>query len=461
MDVRAIVKGSVMPDFKVKCDKPYDLDAMDKRRGKPRRRRRDSKTTAYELTIRLSAEQRELLNKKKLVRVVYAKNKRSDLAEQVEAFEKEVEELLKGAASKVGARGGNTRSSVSEVTRAYLESRKNVVVSDYVSESLDLVSKYIDPTVGSMPISEITRNDIESALNAIPELSRKRNTETRCIQLRAREEKRKKQNAGEDPSGTHYPAFRPIRVAGLPTQHKVLVLLKLTGDYAVEHGYATRNVADDKRLRRQFPKNKPKIDNFCADEARYIYSEIAKLPLSARKVQFQLVFMCGLRPCEMGALIFDNVNLRDANQGVLKVVKHLKTSNAARSIPLDPATTKLLVEWKESRREYAREAGLVFTDSWLVCCDDGQRVVYNTFKQRWMYFLKHIGIDHRRPYSMRHTFATMNGGVDPKTLSGLMGHSEPGFTLRVYSGYLESLALPVTTNYLETLVDGGESVSDD
>lgn len=443
-----------MLDISVRCDKPYDLDAMDKRRGKPRRRRKDPHTTAYELTVRLSREQAALLGKRKYVRVVYARNKRDDLAAQIRGFEAEVSERLRDAARLAGDRVEGEGETISEVVRAYIGSRANVVVSDYVRDSLDLAEKYIDPTVGGKTYRELTRGDIETALNAIPELSRRRNEETRRGQERAREEKRKRQASGEDRSGTHYPEFAAVRVAGLPTQHKVLVLLKLAGQYAVERGYAPRNAADDKKLRSQYPKSKPQIDNFYADEARLIYSEIQRLPLSARKVQFQLVFMCGLRPCEMGSLIFDNVNLRNPEQGVLRVVKHLKTANAARNIPLDPDTTSLLVEWKESRRAFACENGVLFSDSWLVCCDDGQRVVYNTFKQRWAYFLKRIGIEHHRPYSMRHTFATMNGSVDPKTLAGLMGHSDPGFTMRVYSGFLESRALPVTTNYLELLNEG-------
>ena len=443
-----------MLDANVRCDKPYDLDAMDKHKGKQRRKRKDSHTTAYELTIRLSKEQQELMGKRKYVRVVYAKNKREDLAEQVQAFEHEISKEIRETALVEGLRVKGMGSEVSEVVRAYIETRRNVVVSKYCEESLDLAEKYIDPTIGKLPYGELTRDDVEDALNRIPELSRKRNEETRRKQQEARDKRKRKQESDEDKTGIHYPAFQPLRIAGLPTQHKVLVLLKLAGQYAIEKGYALRNVADDKKLRSQYPKNKPQIDNFYADEARYIYSEIQKLPLSARKVQLQLVFMCGIRPCEMKTLIFDNVNLRNPQQGVLRIVKHLKTKNAARSIPLDPDTTSMLIEWKESRKAYAEKIGVLFSDSWLVCCDDGQKVVYNTFKQRWMYFLKHIGLEHRRPYSMRHTFATMNGNVDPKTLASIMGHSEPGFTMRVYSGFLESKALPVTTNYLDLLNDG-------
>lgn len=38
------------------CDKPYNLDEAAARRGTPRRKRKDSRTTAYELTIRIPEE---------------------------------------------------------------------------------------------------------------------------------------------------------------------------------------------------------------------------------------------------------------------------------------------------------------------------------------------------------------------------------------------------------------------
>ena len=444
-----------MIDLKVKCDKPYDLDAMDKRRGKPRRKRKDSHTTAYELTIRLSGEQTSLVGKRKYVRVVYARNKRDDLARQCRAFEDEVSTRLRKAAIESGQGVADESDSVSSIVRAYLKSREKAVVSRYAEEGIDLAKRYIDPTIGPIPFGELTVAQIEDALEQIPSLSKKLNEEKRRTQENARISKRAKQRSGEDGSGTHHEDFKPVRVAGRPTQHKVLSLLKLSGNYAVDMGLVECNVANNKRLSSQYPKSKPLIDNFTEDEARQVYAKIQELPLGSRKIEFQLMFMCGLRPCELLSLTFDDINLRDENRGVLRVVKRLKTKNASRNIPLDPATTALLREWRQSRVDFAREIGVKFSDSWLVCCDDGQKAVYNTLKQRWAYFLKSCGLDHRRPYSMRHTFATLNGrnNVDVKTLASIMGHATAGFTLNVYAGYLESASLPVVAGYLDFLED--------
>lgn len=47
------------------CDKPYNLDEAAARRGTPRRKRKDSRTTAYELTIRIPEEHRRHFGGKK------------------------------------------------------------------------------------------------------------------------------------------------------------------------------------------------------------------------------------------------------------------------------------------------------------------------------------------------------------------------------------------------------------
>lgn len=86
------------------CDKPYNLDEAAARRGAPRRKRKDSRATAYELTIRVPEEyRRHFGGKKKLTRVVFALNKKVDLKGQVKAFEEEKNAALDLALEAQGA----------------------------------------------------------------------------------------------------------------------------------------------------------------------------------------------------------------------------------------------------------------------------------------------------------------------------------------------------------------------
>ena len=49
--------------------------------------------------------------------------------------------------------------------------------------------------------------------------------------------------------------------------------------------------------------------------------------------------------------------------------------------------------------------------------------------------LKRAGIEHIRLHDLRHTFATtaLQNGVDIRTVSGMLGHFDVGFTLRTYT----------------------------
>ena len=49
--------------------------------------------------------------------------------------------------------------------------------------------------------------------------------------------------------------------------------------------------------------------------------------------------------------------------------------------------------------------------------------------------LKACGLEYINFHALRHTFATvaLQSGVDIRTVSGMLGHADPGFTLRTYT----------------------------
>ena len=55
--------------------------------------------------------------------------------------------------------------------------------------------------------------------------------------------------------------------------------------------------------------------------------------------------------------------------------------------------------------------------------------------ERLKTILKHAGLPLIRFHDLRHTFAThaMQGGVDAKTLAGILGHTDASFTLDTYT----------------------------
>ena len=47
--------------------------------------------------------------------------------------------------------------------------------------------------------------------------------------------------------------------------------------------------------------------------------------------------------------------------------------------------------------------------------------------------LRDTGLEHLRFHDLRHTFATLENGVDVKMVSSTLGHFDAGFTLRTYT----------------------------
>ena len=157
------------------CDKPYNLDEAAARRGAPRRRRKDSRTTAYELTIRIPEEHRRHFGgKKKLTRVVFALNKKVDLRGQVKAFEEE-----KNAPPRARARGGGggldaaawAAMPFGEYAERYVDRRAGAISAATVANERRYL-EYAKATIGAIPLKELVAEDVERCVLAVPRLSR-------------------------------------------------------------------------------------------------------------------------------------------------------------------------------------------------------------------------------------------------------------------------------------------------
>ena len=76
--------------------------------------------------------------------------------------------------------------------------------------------------------------------------------------------------------------------------------------------------------------------------------------------------------------------------------------------------------------------------------------------------LKREGLPLIRFHDLRHTFATqaMQGGVDAKTLAGILGHTDASFTLDTYThvtGDMQRNASAVVNNMMQQFLIKGET----
>ena len=151
---------------------------------------------------------------------------------------------------------------------------------------------------------------------------------------------------------------------------------------------------------------------------------------------FYVEIMTGLRRGEICGIKWSDINFDEGTlsikrsvgrmQGVGVVVGETKTGAGVRKIIMPPSV-KALLEKKRTEAinewvfpHYTNPSEPLHPDS-----------AYNKLKT----LLKNADLPLIRFHDLRHTFAThaMKGGVDAKTLSGLLGHTDASFTLDTYT----------------------------
>lgn len=129
-------------------------------------------------------------------------------------------------------------------------------------------------------------------------------------------------------------------------------------------------------------------------------------------------------------------------EGELRLVD-LKTARARRTVVL-PATAREKVRaWKKTQAELLLRHGVRQTPRTLLCTDPvGQPLDPDAFTHAAKRFARAAGIGRARLHDSRHGVATqlLAAGIHPGITSAVLGHTDPGFTLRVYSHVLDGMA---------------------
>lgn len=147
----------------------------------------------------------------------------------------------------------------------------------------------------------------------------------------------------------------------------------------------------------------------------------------------------GLRLGELRALTWADVDLEAGTVSVRRSLlpdgtpKTPKTEAGLRTVPLLPALCRLLVAWKLSSPGTER-------DDLVVCTADGEHVQERNLRRALedaKTAARLADTSHRLSWhSLRHSFASMLATdleLPATTLARLTGHSDAGFTLRVYA----------------------------
>lgn len=117
-----------------------------------------------------------------------------------------------------------------------------------------------------------------------------------------------------------------------------------------------------------------------------------------------------------------NVSNKDKDKTKL-IINDAKTINSIREIPLNRIFVRLLKKFKKAKK---MEHFILSSSSMYI----DPRNYYNHYKK----ILKLSGIRDYKYHALRHTFATncIELGLDPKSLSEILGHSDIKITLSLY-----------------------------
>ena len=153
---------------------------------------------------------------------------------------------------------------------------------------------------------------------------------------------------------------------------------------------------------------------------------------------FTVRFFTGMRTGECHGLKwkyvdFDNRLILIRETFVLGEDEYTKTDSSQRDIQM----TQVVYEALKHQHEATGKLG-----DYVFCNRDGKPLDNKNFSDRvWYPLLRHLGLNPRRPYQMRHTAATLwlASGEAPEWIARQLGHSNTQMLFHVYSRFVPNL----------------------
>lgn len=186
------------------------------------------------------------------------------------------------------------------------------------------------------------------------------------------------------------------------------------------------------------------VEIYSIDEIKFIL-EKAKYKFPAFEIALNLFVYGGLRCGEALGLCWENVNFEDNTITIknnLQYVKNefimrtTKTQSSVRSISL-PVTIMNLLKAEKLRQNKLKIQGLMLKKEYDTVCISQNTNYYNprAFRESYKKFINDIGLEYKKPHALRHAHVSMliASGIDVKTISARVGHSNIDITLEIYA----------------------------
>ena len=288
-----------------------------------------------------------------------------------------------------------------------------------------VINCQIKPFLGKRPLSALTTNEIQKFYNNV------------------------KKNGRVHPDKQHGTEISDSMV------RKIHLLLHESLDMAVKQRLLVSNPTNGTTV----PKNNYKEKKILNDEQLDKFMEVIKSDERWYDF-FYTEITTGLRKGEICGLRWEDFDEQDGKlkiqrsvgriKGGVLPVGETKTETGTREILLPPSTLELLKKRKENA-----------VSDWIFPNWNNPEEPMNpqSAYTRLKILLKKAELPLIRFHDLRHTFAThaIAGGVDAKTLSGILGHTNASFTLDTYTHVttdMQKNAARIVGNFMDDIIGG-------
>lgn len=234
-------------------------------------------------------------------------------------------------------------------------------------------------------------------------------------------------------------------------------------EYARRFHYLQADPCGDLSQKEKPHKGTKKIDFLTAEQAREFMRCLESEPLFWKALA-NVLLTCGLRRGECVALQWRDI---DPEKLTLNISRNITIDKEApdkirigstktgesRTVPLSPRVFILLMELK---REHEARLQVKLAPSAFIFCRqaDPSKPIYPTEPTRYISkFVKRNNLPDVSPHDLRHSAATLalEAGANLKQVQVLLGHADPGTTMRFYAGVSEE-AQRRTVEGIESLI---------
>ena len=220
---------------------------------------------------------------------------------------------------------------------------------------------------------------------------------------------------------------------GNTTIRYVLSVLRKALNFAVKRGYVKYNVLlnyDFPRADRYFYEvlDEGQLEQLCM---HLVGDDIFPCVLLAGFYGLRRGEILGLRICDVSKYedkLVISVQHSVSDVKGIREFASCKNDFSCRKILLSDFHSLLLAQYLKKRSALKKS-------NYLVCSTNGDFVTSNCLNYRFKKALFNLGLPDIRFHDLRHSYATMmlRSGVHPKIVSSVLGHSDVGTTLNIYS----------------------------